>query len=262
MNTWKQFWALSRFEFRMKWVLVLLVPVVFSISNFDLSKDNSLSFLVLPPNFTFVAIFALQLLAPEIFQSMYGKVYGSSLDILFSSAVERRLIWRARTMLFYLLLLLSALIGAVRIISQSDDLHLRAWSQKEALAYVEKLPGSVVSTDTEDDIHVTVQGGGYTLSSWYLWINFVILFIVQGIVVLIWPLRWRRFLFWAAFILIMSAPLLGILPVFFNSKNTFTAEDVFYLYFQHPWLAWGLLFCVLIPGQLRCERRFGRMELT
>jgi hypothetical protein len=121
--------------------------------------------------------------------------------------------------------------------------------------YLNALPGSfVTSTSKSQNPVLFVPWGALWLKLWAAWVFLSAAALWQVFVFLILPLKWRRWLYWGAFVLCMAATI--SLPIV--GRDTL---EFFFLFSVRHQLLFGLLLVVLIPAALRfCRGRAMKEE--
>jgi hypothetical protein len=256
MNPARQFWTLFKFQlsanpFIWIYVFALATPLLFISSGIQYLDSLTRS-----QNLFFVGFLGVMLLAPEIMQSNSTQWPAFGSEFLLTRAVDRIQFTRARGALFYsLVLLMPVVIFLVSL--KTPDLEVITFSQEEKQECVAFIPGSVVLKNTHGLDRIQIPGGKVRLAVWHLWSFLMTAAVVQLVIVVIEPFRFRKYIFWG---LLMCSPLLPLL-VLFSHETFFSSEKFFFLFTRHA-LLFGIetIFFVILC-QLWCERRFAQQEI-
>ena len=267
MNKTRQFWALVKFQVAIN-PFVIAMPLAMATPYYmpyflrlhDYHPD--LSSLLQNQNLFFVGIMGFLVMAPEIMRSgAYSAAWPTGTEFLLTRAVDRYLAFRARTAFFYFLILvipLFALLGALR----NPSLQISEFDKALHRQILDQIPGSMpapVDRNGRADL-VTIPNGNALVESWRAW-QFLFLAIgTQVFVLLIYRLKYRRFILWAAYLGLAFLPLIIISTVGYKRAGLSPGETMFFVFVSHQWLFWLITIAALILGQAWCERRFATLE--
>ena len=266
MNKTRQFWALVKFQVAIN-PFVIAMPLVIAMPyympyfarlrdyrpNLDLLVQNQFLF--------FVAILGFLVLAPEIMRSgAYSAAWPTGTEFLLTRAVDRYLVFRARTAFFYFLILvipLFALLGALR----NPSLQISEFDKALHRQILDQIPGSMsapANPGGRGDL-ITIPNGNALVESWRAWQFLFLAVATQVFVLLIYRLKYRRFILWATYMGLAFLPLI-ILSTFGYKGGRSASETTFFVFVSHQWLFWLITIAALILGQAWCERRFATLE--
>jgi hypothetical protein len=264
MNTKKQFLALLGFQTAINpfiAMMPLLIGFLFYVPFLHSSESSgfhpTLGDVVQCRHMWFVGFFAALVTAPE------AAVIGgptvdlqTGLEFLLTRAADRRLVLRARSALFYLLVL--ALPLASYLIALASPVLQVAESDPVAHAEVlDRMPESMPARELNT---ISIPNGNTLVQSWRLWLFTSAAIGGQLFVYSVYQFKYRRYIFWGAMAVVFSVPLVAIFadihdPVGFPPRAT-----LFFAFVSHQGLCWLGAIAALIFGQLWCERRFSRTE--
>ena len=263
MNTNKQFWTLFKFQFVGN-PSVYATPVILALPFMTLwmmgGHYHSLD-LLLMPNFTFIyAMLIFMILVPEVIQrSAYA--YNTGIELVLTRAVDRPLIYRSKTFLLFLLLLIFPFLMILHSTLQ-PELKITEYSKATQHYYLESLPGSTISTEGKGETPVlTIPRGNILLSEYQLWTSLALLVLIQLAITCLYPLKHRGSLLWAIYIGFMFVPALSILsPLMAKGEHGTPNIECFLFFASHPVLFWIVAAPVFVLTQVWCERRFVNFE--
>jgi len=270
MNSTKQFWTLVKFQFLLNpvmwfWPLIIgvssLVPFLIERGS---TYHSSLSFYFnTNQNFFFVGIFGSMILAPEKFQfSRMKAVAGNSgTEFFLTRAIDRPILYRAKAFLLYALILLLP-IGSVIYFLFAPELVVRENSKITTQQVLGHVPGSVLSAVPSTpglQPNIIIPHGNVLIAEWQVWIFILAIIVLQFLVLVLYPYKFGRTLFWALCYVGLLGP--ALLPLYQIGKNMPSPpEKLFYFFVEHQPAIWiGTVFA-LILCQFWCERGFARQE--
>lgn len=268
MNTTKQFWALFKFQQSVNPFLILM-PVIFAIPYvttyfLDLGKDNyhpSLSLLLSNPTFYLIGILAVMWLAPEILRKGGANgLWTGGAEFMLTRAVDRRIVARSRLVFFYFIVLLVPL-AVVCFSLGKPALTISEYDSTVRQQILQDVPGSTMAPKDESKRSeaITISSGEILVSTWRLWLFLASAVVVQALIYLVYPWKYRRAVVWTLYIVIIFLPMLQIISGFGRGHLTLS-ETSFFSYATHwPWF-WAAGFVALVVGQVWSERRFAAME--
>jgi hypothetical protein len=269
MNKTKQFWSLFKFQTTVN-PFIIFMPLMFAMplyikyitGSFGHDYHPSLDLLLSNQNLLFVGFIGVLLLAPEVVQSgAANAMWSSGTEFLLTRAVDRHLLFRARVAFFYLLILtipFATLLAALK----NSDLQIDEYHKISHQAVLSQIPGSIPAPDDKygRTQEITIPNGNALVESCHLWISLITAMGTQVLIFLIYPLKYRRFIFWAIYLGVIFIPLLSLRNSTSRDEKLSSDEIFFFSFVAHQPLFWFLTALALILGQLWCERRFARLE--
>jgi len=179
---------------------------------------------------------------PELWTGMTGanqqaqqNLQGCSADFLLTRAVDRPVVFRARATLYWILILLSAVILlalASRKPSVSMEVPLKP--PGAGMVYLETLPGAFVAKATESTETIFLPAGRLAIAGTLVLLSIACSAFWQGFVFAISGLKFKRWIFFAAVIGVSCSPF-----VLLAGGNHFL-ENLVFLILKHPVAAVGL----------------------
>jgi hypothetical protein len=272
MNPTKQFWALIKFQLALYSLpFFILVPLALM---FAFHTNTFVSYIVHgyhPPldqvlsnqNIFFVAFIGVLLLAPEISRSpAISAQWPSGTEFLLTRAVDRRLVIRARAVLYYAVLMVTPLVALPSaIMSPSLQIHGNSSAQQQQILTGVQGSIPVQAAQGDSSAHdVIIHDGSLLVESWRYWILLSLALATELLVMLVYPLKYRRYLIWVAYGVLVILPL-ALLPHTFGLINGVGyRERLFFVFVSYQPAVWLCTIAALVLGQLWCERRFARTE--
>ena len=277
MNKIKQFWALLKFQMAIN-LLIILMPLIFIMGYIPYLTRSpghayNLAYLLSNQNIFFVGFIAIMLLAPEVMRSATTScVWPTGTEFLLTRAVDRRLVFRARSLLVYLGIL-AVPVAMFLFALKSPGLQLAEYNKISYRQVVNQLAGSIPAPAEKDgrSEKITIPNGNTLVESWHIWQFLCVAVCTQVFVLLIYPLKYRRFILWGTYLGCIFVPLIiSILSIsrilsisphdVSRGESLSTNEAVFFAFVAHQWIFWFVTILALLMGQLWCERRFARLE--
>jgi hypothetical protein len=269
MNKIRQFWALLKFQLPID-PSTLIIPMVIGIPYlFQLiipSIGNGyhprLDDLLSTQSIEFIVLFGAMMLAPEAVRwGASAGVWSTGTEFLLTRAVDRPLVLRARSAVFYLLFLVLPL-AAYCFALKSPDLQITEYNKLSHQQVLEQLPGSIPEASDRDGKSntITIPNGKALIEAWRLWLFMSTAIGVQVFVYLVYPLKYRKLILWGAILVVIFTPLLTLGYRLHEVESTSSKEMVFFAFVSHQALFWVITISALLLGQLWCERRFSQME--
>jgi hypothetical protein len=213
-------------------------------------------------NLFFVGFVGVMLLAPEIMRSgATSAAWPTGTEFLLTRAVDRYLVLRARTVFFYVLVLaipLFALVASLR----NPGLQIREYDKVLHQQILERIPGSAsapADRDERTDI-ITIPKGKALVEGWHSWQFLSLAIGTQLFILLIYPLKYGKYILWTTYLGLIFVPLLTIMSIGYKSGGASSGESMFFAFVAHQTLFWIITIAALLLGQLWCERRFARIE--
>jgi hypothetical protein len=264
MNKITQFWALLKFQvainpFVIFFPLAMGAPYITSLTLHN--YHPGLYSLLLNQNLFLVGIIGFLLLAPEIMRSgVSAAAWPTGTEFILTRAVDRHLVFRARSVFFYFLVLaipLFALLAALR----NPSLQISEYDKSLNRQVLDHLPGSILAPlDNERQGLITIPNGNTLVESWRSLQFLYVAIGTQVFVLLIHPLKYRKFILWGTYLALTLFPLLTIMSGMHKSAGPLSSVTIFFAFAGHQWLAWLMATAALILGQVWCERRFASLE--
>jgi len=269
MNKTKQFWALFKFQTMIN-PFMIIMPLMFAMPLYmkyitgSIGHDYhpSLDLLLSNQNLFFVGFIGVILLAPEVFQfGASGAAWSSGTEFLLTRAVDRHLLLRARVAFFYLLIL--AIPSATFFVAlKNPDLQISEYHKLSYQAVLNQVPGSIAAPDEKHKKtqEITIPNGNALVESCHLWVFLFTAIGTQVLIFLIYPLKYRRWIFWTIYLGVIFIPLFGLRNTALRDEKLSSNEMFFFSFVAHQPLFWFLAALAFILGELWCERRFARLE--
>ncbi len=258
MNTSKQFWPIFKLQLMANpniWFMALAfsMPLFIGLT----SSTHDFEFVISSPNLFFGGLMGVLIFAPEILTpSSQNSWTGFGMEFILTRAVDRRIVARAKTFFFYLLIL-SIPAGLLFYSLKEPDLKATSYSKIIHQECLSVLKGSVLTKESHGLPHLLfIPRGNILIAAWHAWEFSVCAILTQTFIYLIHPLKHRKQIFYLFFIGFVITPFVGI-----YSHQPFSLTDRFFFGFaSHPILLWALTIFAFVLCQLWYERRFIRME--
>jgi len=264
MNHIKQLLALLRFQLGIS-PFIMILPLVFGTPYLlpflgpSMLHDfhPTLGLVVQNQNMWLVGFFGILLLAPEVMGSGDANAaWSAGLEFLLTRPVDRRIVLRARSVVYYSLVLALPLAACLSAF-ESPVLRVTEFQKEAHQEVLDRMPGSIAE---EKSNTITIPNGNTMVQGWRLWVFMCIAIGTQVLVYLVYPLRYRRFICWGAFAVIIFVPLATALVRIREGGSFSPKETLFFGFVAHQPLCWVGAIAALILVQLWCESRFSRME--
>jgi len=269
MNKSKQLWAISKFQFVMKpWIFVfplalaapyIITPLVFRGQDFSPSLGTSLS----NQNIFFLVVIAVMLIDPDGFQTDGQRAaMPSGTDFLLTRAVDRDIVLRARSLLFYALILAIPLLFLAFAFA-NPGLQISEFNKVSYQAVLERIPGSIAvpAAAGAARARIVIANGNLLVQSWRVWLLLSLSIVIQALILLVHPLRYRRFILWGLY---LGSIAIFMALLFSGIRSTLTAvplsEALFFDFVTYQSVLWPVTLAALFLGQLWCENRFAKSE--
>jgi len=272
MNPNKQFWALVKFQLALYSAqFILLAPLVLMFSFHTSTFVSHLVHGYHPPldqvlsnqNLFFVLFIGVILLAPEISRTpAMSAQWPTGTEFLLTRALDRRLVIRARAALFYALLMITPLLALPAAI-MNPDLQIHEYSSTQQQQILTAVQGSipVQAAPGDNSAHdVIIHDGSLLVESWRYWELLSLAFATELMVMLIYPLKYRRYLIWVVFVVVVALPLALLSHSLGGISGVGYREKLFFIFAAHQPAVWLCTGAALLLGQLWCEWRFTRTE--
>lgn len=266
MNKTKQFWSLFKFQAMLN-PFIVFMPLMFAmplgITYFMGSTHGyhpSLELLLSNQNLFFVGFIGVMLLAPEIFQGM-NSVYFNGTEFLLTRAIDRPLLYRARISFFYLLVLAVPIVVFITSL-RTPELQVSEYRKITHQQILAQIPGSISAPADKHgrSDEITIPNGNILVAGWHLWMFLLAAVGTHALINLIYPLKYRRFIFWAVYLGVIFTPLLGLRNLSSQNELLAPTERAFLFFATHQLLLWSFAAASVLISQLWCERRFTGME--
>lgn len=235
----------------------LWIPLLTGYANerpFSSSLDNY--------QLVFIGFLSVIVLAPDIFYSAATQNIwaASGTEFLLTRATDRKVVYQSKSAFLYLLVLIVPFALLFFPLKEST-LKTREYSKAVQQECVTKLPGATLSKDKYGSTdQLTIPNGNALINSWNIWSTLLTAIASQIIIWTIYPLKFRRYIFWAIYLAVVLGPLLLIGHATADFDRLSTNEKLFFLFAPHQILAWTSTILAAILIQLWCERRFIRLE--
>jgi hypothetical protein len=273
MNKTKQFWTLVKFQFSLNpalWFLPLIIGVTSLIPfmiNRDATYHSSLSFYFYTnQNFFFVGIFGSMILAPEKFQfnRMKATAVYSGTEFLLTRAIDRPVLYRAKTFLLYSLILLLPICAVIYFL-RTPDLIVQESSKPLTQQVLDHVPGCVLSAVPSAhglQPNIIIPRGDVLIAEWQVWVFILAIIVLQLLISVLSPYKFGKTLFWALCYIGLLGP--AFLPLYQLGKTLqdmpSPPERLFYFFVEHQPAIWIGTTLAVIGCQIFCERYFARQE--
>jgi hypothetical protein len=266
MNKITQFWALVKFQVAIN-PFVLIFPLAMGAPYYIVSSTlhdyhPSLDSLLMNQNLFFVGIIGFAVLAQEVMRSPASSAsWPTGTEFILTRAVDRHLVLRARSVFFYLLVLVIpvfALLAALR----NPSLQINEYDKIAYLEVLDRIPGTMPAPPDKwgRSSIITIPNGNALVESWRSWEFLSLAVGVQVFLFLIYRLPYRRFIVWGTYMAFVFVPLLRIMIRGFKGGGPSPGVTMFFAFAAHQSLFWPMTIGALILGQAWCERRFASLE--
>jgi hypothetical protein len=265
MTNAKQFWALLKFQTKVNpfvwFVPIFLSAPLFITGTFLSWYHPSLHSVLGVQNLFFVGLVALWVLVPEIAQGG-NSTRSAGTEFLLTRAVDRPIFYRSRAALFYVLVFLIPLVGLVLSL-KTPDLKVTEYSNVAQQECLRNVRGSTLEADPSGGRSplIAIPRGNVLVEEWHFWMYVITAVGAQTLLSLLYPLKYRTYIFYAVFLGIIFLPLAVGLREMRAATPTYM-ERLFFSFASHQAAFWTITALGLIWGQLWCERRFCRLEQT
>jgi hypothetical protein len=264
MNKMKQFWALLKFQTTINpfvWFLLLAFGgPLFFMGDFSSSYHPNLPSQLMIQNLFMVGLAGLWIIVPEIAQPWGTTGWSSGTEFLLTRAIDRPILYRAKAAFLYFLVLLTPLVSIAYSL-KNPDLKVTEYSsaaQKECLSHV---PGATLEPNPSGNRSplIAIPRGNVLIEEWHFGMFATSAFSVQVLLLLIYPLKHRTFIFYAIFMGGVFVPFW--INLHSSRQETLPyMEHLFFTFAAHQVPFWMLTALALLLGQFWCERRFATIE--
>jgi len=263
MNNMKQLRALLRFYIAMN-PFTMLLPLVFGLQCYipfltsSRSPDYAPALRSVLQNqiIWVVCIFSAALMAPEAMGSANSNSALTGLEFLLTRAIDRRLLLRARSVLYYSFVL--ALPLAVYLSTfASPALRVTETDKVAHQEVLEQIPGSIAGQTANT---ITIPNGSTLVEGWYLWLFVCAAITGQVFIYAVYPLKCRKYIYWGAAAVIICVGMAPIVDLIQHPAAHTSGKTFFFAFTAHQPLCWCGAIAALLFGQFWCEGRFARTE--
>jgi hypothetical protein len=267
MNKTRQLWALLKFQVTINPVaivfpLVMVAPYYIPLIIRPHSYLPGFAMSISNQNLFFVGFVGVMLLAPEIMRSAAtSAAWPTGTEFLLTRAVDRYLVLRARTIFFYVLVLAIPLFALVAALS-NPSLQIREYDKVSHQQILDHIAGSATAPadrNERTDI-ITIPNGKALVEGWHAWQFLSLAIGTQLFILLIYPLKYGRYILWTTYLGLIFVPLLTIMSIGYKRGGASPSEAMFFAFVAHQPLFWMITIAALLLGHLWCERRFAGLE--
>jgi hypothetical protein len=269
MNKIKQFISLFRFQSTINpaiwWMpIAFSMPLLLPLFQGSLLQDYHPGFstLLLNQNLFFVGILGSMILAPEKFQfggaNVTATYFGN--EFVLTRAIDRHILYRVRAAFFYFLILTLPCLVILSSL-KTPDLMVSEYSKPIQQQAVSHLAGSSLKAPDYNKTQlslISIPRGKVLVAEWQLWIFSASALTLQLMILILYPFRYAKIIFWIVFFAFIVVPLFDLFNWHRDVPTMY--EQAFFQFGAHQPLAWILTACLFIPAQLWCERRFAQLE--
>lgn len=272
MKSHRQFLALFRYHaFASPWIWIF--PLSFGSQSFialmagaswrSLSAPlSSVGMLIFVPMMIAAFVFAVEKVfvgTPGLTAQTHQQIQTYAGDFLLTRAIDRPVLFRARTALYWMLILVPLLALIVMTMWRPElsiEVPLKAPTNAEF--YLAQLPGAEVTKTTKSTQVITSPQGRVILAGAIALLGIGAAAFWQVVLYLILPFRFRKWIFWGLFTLgVFAAPLLMI----FSPRNEIGHFELLVLWMMHhavPCLS--VVALLVVVGYFFCAARDREME--
>jgi len=269
MNTTKQFWALFKFQTTINpfiWFLPLVfgVPLLLPLISGSVAKTYHPSFfsLLMNQNLFFVGFIGAMIMAPEKFQfggsNLISSYYGG--EFMLTRAIDRPVLYRVKAVLLFLLVLLLPFVGVLNSVHK-PDLIVTEYSKQAQQECLSQVPGSTLLPSEykkSPPSLLSIPRGNVLVAEWQFWVFLAVAVLLQLLIMVLYPFKYAKFVFWALFFVLIFVPLFDLTHLG-KDQPTFN-EQIFFSFASHQTLFWIFTALTFVLSQLWCERRFAQLE--
>ena len=267
MTKYKQFWTLLKFQLmarRALLIFVFVVSVILFMSGIPSASDHPSLEFVLRNQMIFSGLYLIGCigvwsLASEMAPSDASLTSLGS-EFLLTRAVDRSVLYRSRTAIFYLFVFLAPLAALVYSL-KSPNLRVTESSPLVQQECLTSFPGSTLVPNPEGSHSplISLPRGALLVAAWTCWRYVVASLGIQALISVIYAYKRRTPIFFT-----MLVPLC-LVPFILELRHPNTvfpsgAERLFFSFAGHQWQFWILTALVFVLGQLWSERRFCQVD--
>jgi len=199
---------------------------------------------------------------PELWTGMTGatqqsqqNLQGCSLDFLLTRAVDRSVVFRARAALFWILvLLLAILLLALASWWPSVSIQVPLKPPGAGMVYLETMPGAAVTKTTSFAETIFLPTGRLAIVGTLVLLSIACSAFWQGFVFAISGLKFKRWLFYAALIGMIGFPFLML------RGRSRSLEALVFLILKHPVAAVGIVGVFVVAAWVFSSARAKQIE--
>jgi len=220
----------------------------------------SLSSLLFVQNLFMLALAGLFILAPEMGSPGANNPMAAGTDFLLTRAIDRPILYRARVAFLYFLVLVIPLLNLAYTL-RNPGLMVTEYSKVAQQLCLHFVPGTSLVPDPSGNRWplISMVNGNVLIESWHVWIFAMATLAVQPVLLLLYPLKHRLFIFYALFVGAIFGMLFFQFHHLRDSMPSFT-ERLFFAFAAHTGLFWVFTVLIFMGIQFLCERRFASME--
>jgi len=269
MSKTKQLWALLKFLlgtnpplFFMPLALALPVFIRYVSGSQGHDYHPSLDIALMNQNMFLVGFIGILVLAPEIWQwRTSASTLPSGTEFLITRALDRHLVYRAKSMYYFLLILLIPMFSFSAAL-KNPRLQLNEYNEVTHQLILDKIPGSapIPAEKNYKSGLINIPNGNQLVEGWRLWTYLCIALATQVFIACVYPLKYRRYLLWGVYLIVILLPIMGTLALISTHKSLSSNATLFFFLVAHQKLCWLLTLAAFVLGQLWCERRFSGFE--
>ena len=267
MKPLQQFLALLRFQ-AFATPRIWIFPVAFSFQPyFSLMTGDTWWGLSLPLSsstmlFMISMMEAAFVFTPELWTGMTGatqqaqqNLQGCSPDFILTRAVDRPVVFFARAALFWILVLLPAIVLlGVAAWRPSIAIEVRLPSPGDGAVYLETLPGASVTKTTSYAETISSPTGRLAIVGTLVLLSIACSAFWQGFVFAISGFKYKRWLFYTAVVGVVGSPFLML------GGRSRSLETLVFLILKHPVAAVGLTGAFVVAVWAFSAARAKRIE--
>ena len=268
MSKIKQLWTLLWFQLAITPGVVFLAvasgfPCIIEFVLFrDTKVPTSLDLLLSSQMISLVLVFGPNLLAPDLGSSGKINSLGASAtatEFLLTRAVDRHLLFRSRSLLFFFLLLIIPLISLATSLHHPD---LKIFESNSSLYHrvMQALPGSIPEAPDIDGKlkEVFVRNGNILIGMWRIWLPLCL-----GVIILVFLTLARKIKYvWRLFMPLVTALIIFYCypSVFFRGASDAGKDGLdlntalFFFFATHQLFCWLIAIPALFQSLLWYER--------
>jgi hypothetical protein len=145
----------------------------------------------------------------------------------------------------------------------NPGLQISEFNKVSHQAVLERIPGSIaapVAADTSK-ARIAIANGNLLVQSWRVWLLLSLSIAIQALVLLVYPLRYRRFILWGLY---LGSIAIFMALIFSGIRSTLTAlplsEAFFFEFVTYQSVLWPVTLAALFLAQFWCENRFAKSE--
>lgn len=263
MTKTNQFWALFKFQLRMNPFVWFMTFGFFGL--IFIQQVGALAWQLSTPNIFFVTFIGVFILAPDLITwGNAGVASSTGTEFLMTRALDRRLLCRAKTTVFYLVVLLiplALLLGSL----PKPHLEISVRSEVQQKIIQNHLPGTLLLHDTQTthgkEGHLLIPMGKLLVRSWQIWKIFLAAILTQLALWLIAPFKRRRVMLGILYFGMILLPFVPLLSHDIHHPHASATEEMLFFFFSsHQSLVWLGTLLVCGAAQFWSEWRFARIE--